>query len=96
MKTAQGISFEELGEYDFLELVVFAHKADYEGFAYACSDYPPRFERDAHTYTEDPQVLRVLLERFEPELKGFWKREGAQGTWNEHIGARRIAEPLLS
>ena len=89
LETAQAITLEELGEDDFLELVGFAHKVDYEGFAYAVSDYPPRFARDSRRYTDDMEVLQVLLDRFQGELAAFWRREDADKAYDAHIDASR-------
>jgi hypothetical protein len=96
LETAETITREELGEYDFLELVAFAQKVDYEGFAYACSDYGPRFARDGHECTADQVVLGELVDRFEGEVSAFWEGVDADVVYNAHIDEARKQERLLS
>jgi hypothetical protein len=96
LKTARTISKEELGDYDLLELVAFAHKVDAEGLSYACSDYPPRFKRDDYAYSEDRAVLEILLERFEKEVAAFWEQDEAGKLYNAHIDESRTQERLLT
>lgn len=90
LKTAKKISKEDLGDYDFLEIVGFMHKANYEGFDYAAREYPPRFKRDGYSYTEDREVLEVLLKRFEKPVAAFNAREDAWDVFNKHVDESNV------
>lgn len=75
---------ETLSEYDWLELCAFDRKADWEGYAYAAANYPPRFEF-ANYELIDRAALRALHQRHSQEMEAWWGTEGAVDAHNAHL-----------
>lgn len=79
-----------LSEYDFVELVAFAHKVESEGFGYAFEEYPPHFEApELAPIADDYSLLRQLHEAWEEALDEFWTRPDAEAVYDAHIDEAR-------
>ncbi|MET7688030.1 hypothetical protein ABZT06_08615 [Streptomyces sp. NPDC005483] len=79
-----------LSEYDFVELVAFAHKVESEGFGYAFEEYPPRFEApELDPIADDYSLLRQLFDEWEEALDEFWTRPDAEAAYDAHIDEAR-------
>lgn len=74
-----------LSDYDFLELVSFDAKVQWEGFEYASEEYPPRFEApELHPVAEDYTRLKTLWESHEAAIAAFWDQPDADGRYDRH------------
>lgn len=74
-----------LSEYDFVELVAFAHKVESEGFGYAFEEYPPRFEApELAPVAADYSLLRQLFDEWQEALGEFWTRPDAGAVYDAH------------
>lgn len=85
-----------LSDYDFIELVVFAHKAESDGFGYAFENYPPRFEApELAPVADDYSLLRSLHDEWAEAVDEFWTRPDAGAAYDEHNAEarRRRATP---
>ncbi|MFG2269101.1 hypothetical protein ACGFNY_04925 [Streptomyces chartreusis] len=86
-----------LSDYDFIELVVFAHKAESDDFGYAFENYPPRFEApELAPIADDYSLLRQLCDEWREAVDEFWTRPDAGVAYDEHNAeARRRRQPAV-
>jgi hypothetical protein len=78
----------ELSDYDFLELVAFDAKVDWEGFDYAFEEYPPRFEsRELQAVADDYSGLKALRAAHLEKIQSFWQEDGAMSRYDRHLDA---------
>lgn len=78
--------------YDFRELIVFAGKADREGFSYALENYPPAFTDPALAAAQThPAAIRSLLDATDEARHTWWTEHADDGVdlHNTHIDAAR-------
>lgn len=81
---------ETLSDYDLLELVAFGSKVEHEGYSYAASDYPPRFEFN-NLQLLDRATLGAVWSRHRASVDLWWETHPGDGVdlHNAHIDAAR-------
>jgi hypothetical protein len=81
----------EVSNYDFMELILFAHKVEDEGWDYALEHYPPRFEnRELRWLADDPEEFNRFYQDLEPTLEEWWTQRDidTSGLYHAHLKER--------
>lgn len=91
---AHPVPIPELSEYDFMELVAFQFKVEWErSFPYTWSNYPPHFEApDLAEYGTVRWKFSRLYSQYKPKVKAWQAKVGGERACelhNAHIDERR-------
>lgn len=80
----------EMSDYDFLELIAFAAKAENDGYDYAFEEYRPRFRGPRlQTVANDREALENFLDGHQAAIAAFWEQPDADARYDAHLDNHR-------